>query len=735
MFDLMVEDELITVYEHADAELLIADLAMHYGRDVKPVSRGGRGRNRYEYYNYCCSFDIETTTIRSGQLGYYRKDGRPLGFPYLYQWNIYGAVIMVRTYEQAGDIFRWLGEYFVGHRRRKLVIFDHNLSYEFGFCRQLWELEYQECFAIDIHHPVTLVLKNGLVIKDSYKLSNMGLETLTKDWSKKYIKKPEIMDYSQTRTPYTPLDADTLIYSALDVLGLSDAISHYLKAQGTGAETRQPTSTSFIRVLLKKDIGIGTKKRTDEQKHYFETLEAVKLTPDLYAMHLRQARGGNTHQNRRYTGAILHDLGHMDITSSYPTQGICYPEFAIGAWAKLDEDCSIELIKRFEAGGYTTLFDIVLINPRLKDGVTVPYLATYKCRTLKGFSSYSDNGRYLRGAQMLETTIFGIELSIILDQYDIDDAVILRGYYARKGYLPDIVRRFMLKQYEAKTTLKGVSGQEVEYALAKARLNGIYGMMFTQIVREKCAFDEQGIFMQKAPDPADEMESFNKSPTRYFVNYSWGAMIATLGRVYLQKLIDACGDDFIYCDTDSVFYTHPEAITPKLRALEADIKVYQRRCGLPLVYNDMKGNPHELGGIDEEDRVKVWRCWGAKKYVTVTDKGFEATIAGVPKYIWKDGQKVRTAEAILKTPEAFELGAVFKGRDTNKLCLWYNSDEGLTIYDEGRPIRVHDNIAMLPVDYILGLSDDYSLCLQIEGVNEHYAFEQLNVNHVEDFIN
>ena len=742
MFDLVIDNEAITIYEHEDAETLIKELASAYWDDIEPISRGGRGRNKYFYYRFPCSFDIETTTIRSGQLDYYREDGRPVAFPYLFQFNIYGRVIMTRTYDQAADIFKWLGAYFIGSERRKLVIFDHNAAYEYGFMKDIWELDYEACFALDVHHPVTLALTNGIIIKDSYKLTNMSLETLTKDWAKKWKKKPEIMDYGQLRTPYTRLDDNTLIYSALDVLSLSDAIGEFLKAHNTGVWTKCPTSTSFIRQALKKTIGISAKVRTEEQKEYFKTLERCKLTPDIYAMLQRQARGGNTHLNRRFTGITLNDLGHMDITSSYPTQLICYPEFVNHYWRPLDTDCSIDTIKLFEANNFSTLFDVVLIRPRLKPSVPVPYLATYKCRTLKGVSRYSDNGRYIEGAEMLETTIFGIEWPIIEKQYEFDDIVILRGYFARKGYLPDILRRFILNLYADKTQLKNVEGKEVEYMLSKSALNSVYGCMYTRIIRAKCIINESGIFEGEPPDIEKELAAYQKSPTRYFLNYSWGGMCATLGRLMLQRYIDACGKDFVYCDTDSVFYTNPETVTPKLRQLESEIKAYQRQCGLELVYNDIKGRPHELGGIDEEERAITFKSWGAKKYVTITPSGFEATVAGVPKFVYKrseDGtlEKQKTAEALLKSIDNFELGFVFAGRDTNKLCLWYNDNEGRILHDEdGRPITVLSNVAMLPVDYILGLSDDYTLCLQIEGINTRYSFKQANDNNqIEDFIN
>ena len=261
-------NESYIVYEYPEAEALIRYLAWANKDDITPISRGGRGRNKLYYYNYPCSFDIETSTIRSGEMDYEDPDERPIAFPYLYQFNIYGACIFCRQLEEALDIFRWTAHYFIADSRRRLVFWDHNLGYEWGFFKDHWRLNYDKCFAVDEHHPLTLELEDGIIIRDSYKISNMGLETLTKDWSRHYVKKKEIMDYSKLRTPYDELDNDTMIYSCLDVLGLSDAMRGYLKAHDTGNWTQSPTSTSFIRVKYKKRIGIGEKHRTTEQRKY-----------------------------------------------------------------------------------------------------------------------------------------------------------------------------------------------------------------------------------------------------------------------------------------------------------------------------------------------------------------------------------------------------------------------------------------------------------------------------------
>lgn len=721
----------INIHWYDEAEQLIAQLAWRYKDDVTQVYRGGKKRNGLAYYNQPCAYDIETTTIRPGVMDYENADGRPVAFPYLHQFCIYGTVIMCRTMDEAADIFYWLSEYFIGKKQRCLIIYDHNLGYEYGFMKDLWQINGKKSFALDEHHPVTLQLEGGLQLRDSYKMTNMSLETLTKDWSKTYIKLPEIMDYRQLRTPYTTLDDDTLLYSALDVLSLCDAIVQFLQARGEQIWTKCPTSTSFIRAELKRRVGVGVKARTREQQRYFRVLDRVKVNSDIYAYLTRQARGGNTHANRRITGQVVGDpdtgsgVGHWDITSSYPAQMICYPEYPLEEWQPLNEDCPISTIELFERNGYCTLFDLVLINPRIKDGVTVPYIATAKSQILQGFTEYTDNGRYLRGASMLKLTLYGIEWPIIKDQYDFDDTVILGGYFARKGYLPDIVRRYVLELYAKKTELKGVAGSEIEYALAKTYVNGCFGMAFTRILREQFEVTDSGIEKTAAPDPEEELEKYQRR-TSYFLSYAWGSMVATLGRVYLQKMIDCAGPYFLYCDTDSVFASHPEIVRPRMQALERQLCEYQRGCGMELTYYDIKDRPHELGGIDEEPEC-AFKTFGAKKYATIEgDLQLRSTIAGVPK--------AAGARIIGSSLDGFRLDMTFSGEETNKLALWYNENDGIVIHDNGRPIRIYSNVAMLPVDYYLSLSDDYSICLMMEGINTAYSFKQANINQVEDYI-
>ena len=714
----------IEINEYRDALLCIQRLARAFEGDVTPVSRGGNGRQKIEYYNYPCSFDIETTTIKPGELDYaYDPEAPPIAFPYLFQWNIYGSVIMCRTYSEAVQIFAWLSEYFRLGGNRKMIIFDHNLNYEWGFWKDLWKVIPEKCFALDDHHPVTIATEDGFVFRDSYKMTNMSLETLTKDWSKTWKKDKELIDYSQLRTPYSELPDNVYIYSALDVLSLSDAIEPFLEARGERIWTKCPTSTSFIRKDLKKEIGIGAKKRTPEQHNYHKVLGWQKIDENIYKMLMRLARGGNTHANRAITGKLLHDVCHFDITSSYPAQMVCYPEYPIGEWMDLEPGTEMETIELFERNGLCTMFDLALDDPELKEGVPVPYISTSKMTILEGSGMIAtDNGRYLGGLKRIRITIFGAEWPIIKSQYNFSDALLLRGYFCRKGYLPNILRNFVLQLYAKKTELKGVPDTAIEYAISKTYVNGVFGMAYTNPLRDRWELSEAGIVLADPEDPAEFLEKYQKSIS-YFLPYAWGAMVACLGRIYLQKMIDAAGENFCYCDTDSIFALRPEVVRPKIRELELEIKDYQRRCGLELTYYDIKGRPHELGGIDEEPLCEGFRTYGAKKYATVEDGKLTCTIAGVPK---------KAGGRIIGTLENFKLGLNFKGSETGKQCLWYNEAPDFKIHDEeGREIEMHSNVAMLPVDYLLSISPDYTECLSVEG-NFHWNFKEADRNFINE---
>ena len=249
--------------------------------------------------------------------------------------------------------------------------------------------------------------------------------------------------------------------------------------------------------------------------------------------------------------------------------------------------------------------------------------------------------------------------------------------------------------------------------LAKTYVNGVFGMSFMKIRLDNYIVTDDGIYLSEASDPAEELKKYQDSIS-YFIPYVVGCLIAALGRVHLQAMIDCCGDNFLYCDTDSVFFSEPEKIWPRLIDMDDKDAEERRKCGLPICFDDIKGRPHEMGRIEDEGSCG-FKSFGAKKYITVEDGKLACTIAGVPK---------KAGSVLIGTPERFQLGFNFKGADTGKNCLWYNPPLGYDLHDsEGRTIPIHYNVAMLPCDYLLSMSSDYTECLSIEG-NFHWQFKE-----------
>ena len=89
MFICRYKDKLIIIFEYKDAEDEIARLAAANYGDMTLIASKGRARNKVEYYNYPCSFDIETTTIKPGQLNYpYSKTEKKLNKKRLFVFAI-----------------------------------------------------------------------------------------------------------------------------------------------------------------------------------------------------------------------------------------------------------------------------------------------------------------------------------------------------------------------------------------------------------------------------------------------------------------------------------------------------------------------------------------------------------------------------------------------------------------------------------------------------------------------
>lgn len=406
------------------------------------------GKGKIAYKNIITAFDIETTRLSDIEQS----------IMYVWQWQ-FGKDITVlgRTWGEFIEFCQKLREYLEG---MYLVVYVHNLSYEFQFLRGVYDFKPEEVFAINPRKVLKCNMFDCLEFRCSYLHSNMNLDTYTKKMGVKHQKLTGSFDYEKIRYPWTPLTETEIAYCVHDVRGLVEALEIELEHDHDNLYKVPLTSTGYVRRDAKRAMQRASKQ------------QLVECLPDyeLYKM-LREAfRGGNTHANRFYANYTIKNVHSADRSSSYPDVQ-CNCQFPMSEFFRVGEadlDDVDRLIKKKKA----VLMRVTIWGLKLRRfDWGCPYLSLNKCRAISG--EKLDNGRVLEAAY-LETTLTDIDLSIILEEYTFEHIKFSDVAYARYGYLPQPLVKCITDYYHKKTELKGVMGEELLYMKSKNKLNSLY---------------------------------------------------------------------------------------------------------------------------------------------------------------------------------------------------------------------------------------------------------------------
>lgn len=690
-------------------------------RDIKTVERS-RGNPsirdaKWKYKDIVCAFDIETSRIKTGEhkgtkrikTGEHKGTNKKIiedfiSIMYIWQFQIGEDITIIgRTWEQFNSLIDDLTKALTNKER--LMIFVHNLSYEFSFLKDKKilgkKLDERSVFCVKPRTVLSfLCCDNKLEFRCSYIHSNMSLDEFTNKMQVKHTKlSGDEFDYSKYRDSDTVLTDRELEYCVNDVIGLVEAINKELEVDGDTLYTIPKTSTGYVRRDIKKALREVPYRFMQKQLPSFEDF-----------MILREAfRGGNTHANRYYSNIRVDGvINSMDISSSYPnTQINC--KFPISQFYDVTEDVMnidgvINMLKHDKA----VLMRIAIYNLDLIDEFEpVPYISRDKCRNI--VNALYDNGRIIK-ADYLETTITDIDLSIILDMYN-GKIEVLCCKFANYGYLPQCMRDVILEYFRRKTELKGVDGQEIYYMKSKNKLNSVYGMTCQNPMNVQDCFIN-GEFIQGAfiGDKFKSVEQYGidlyrevYEKAKPILPYQWGVWCTCWARKRLQDGINIVGKErFLYCDTDSIYYVG-----------ECDIEKYNKQRIKDSKKNgafatDKKGVTHYMGVFEKDDKsYKSFITMGAKKYAYIDDKDkLHITIAGVNKRKGVDELNEFAKEHRLKDGlDALREDFTFYNAGGTEAV--YN-DEPIEEYTyNGKTFYVPTNVVIKDSTYTIGLSNDY----------------------------
>lgn len=630
-------------------------------------------RGRVEYNSQICAFDIETTGLSEIQQS----------VMYVWQFAIEDYVIIGRTWDQFRTLIEWLQELGSG---RRIVVYVHNLSYEFQFISGIFHFDNESVFSMDSRKVLKAVYGN-IEFRCSYLLTNLSLKALTKRYNVQHQKlSGEDFDYSVRRFSDTELTEEELEYCINDVLGLVESIHKIMELSDDNLYTIPLTSTGYVRRVCKEAM---------RPEHY----QIVNSYPDYTVFKLlRKAfRGGNTHANRYYADEVIHGgIWSSDITSSYPFQQVC-KKFPVYPFEEVHSN-DIHYIDRLISRGKAVLFHVALSNVTTRTKyVVIPYIPLDKTISIR--NPVIDNGRILQ-ADYLEIVVTDIDWNIIVKQYSFGASLIC-AYRSDYGPLPDGLRNSNIEFYKKKTELKGVKGQELYYMKNKELLNSIYGMSVQNPVKRSILFNDVGddpeLYVEDMSVSDEEL--LLRSKRKAFTCYQFGVWTTAHARKSLEDGIDICGDDLLYCDTDSCKYIGQHDFS------EYNKGVQELAVAGGLYATDIKRITHYGGVYEPDGEYDQFITQGAKKYAYIEDGRIHITVSGVAK--GPGAESLERAGGLA----AFREGYVF--RNCGKTESIYN-DKDLGLYEtDGRQIYISRNVFIHEQDYTLGRADDYTAIINL----------------------
>lgn len=583
-----------------------------------------RTNKKVDYINLACGFDIETTSHKLG--------ATKTAFMYIWALGIghNNGVYYGRTWEEFTSVCQILQDELQLSADRRLVVYVHNLGYEFQFMRR--HFTWLNVFAVGERKPTKAICDYGIEFRDSYILSGFSLENTAKNLVTHKVKKMVgDLDYSLVRTHLTPLTETEMKYCENDIAVITAYVTEQIEMYGD--VTKIPmTNTGRVRKHVRHECYYtDTNHRKSSKSKYIryrKIMNDLTIDTDTYIQLKRAFMGGFTHANANYSGKTLTDVSSIDFTSSYPSVMIS-EKFPMSRFRMAE----IKTIKELEeyCAKYAVVFDVNFINFRCKI-TQETYLSESKCSKIVG--AVLNNGRVVN-ADELTTTITETDYDIIKQVYQWDNIAVNNVRYAHKNYLPKSIIQSVLDLYKDKTVLKDVEGSEVEYMLSKGMLNSIYGMCVTDIVKDNAVYGES--WEVEKVDIEAEIESYNTSKNR-FLYYAWGIWVTAYARRNLWTGIISAGNDYVYSDTDSLKILNYEKHKPYIKWFDAQIiKKMELMCDHYKFDKEMlapktkDGKVKIMGVWDFEGTYSRFKTLGAKRYLTQSGDKLHLTVAGLSK--------------------------------------------------------------------------------------------------------
>lgn len=618
-------------------------------------------------------------------------------------------------------------------------IFWHNLAYDWSFTRLFFIDKFGEPdkqLNTKPHYPIMIGFENGIILKDSLILAQCKLEKWAKDLNVSHQKAVGSWDYDLVRDQLgANFSRAELHYIENDTLALAECIDAFNSSLGKRLAEMPYTATGIVREEVRNRAKNNNGHRDFERQAL--TFEQLVKVMQLY-------HGGYSHGNRYYIGDIIDDdlTTCRDFVSSYPFCLLAF-RYPCTKFVAMDKNVDADYILR-NSDNYAFIFKVSFLNIRLKDRF-LPMPALQASKVIQSINMKYDNGRVLQ-AGFVNLYICDVDLQVLADQYEWDECKCTEVEYAKKRYLPRWFTDYVFELFADKCKRKPTKDSDpVAYALAKSRVNSVYGLTVQRPVRENfievteageykinkegdTAYYKSGEYRQDFDqDMEKEYEKFLKSPNTV-LSYTIGTYCtayAFRNLFELGKCVNCYYNDegklaypphWYYSDTDSCY--SDDWNEDKIAAYNENCKALLKANGYGPVI--VEGKEYWLGIAEKDSEYEEFCVLGSKRYAGrgADDHELHITVAGVPK---KTG-----AKCLKDDLKNFCKGFIFDGNITGKLTHFYFfSDKGIYIDRFGNEIG--DSIDLQPCDYELDAVEKYEYIMTDDYFFEYFDEGDANI--------
>lgn len=580
-----------------------------------------------ELDTYCpvvSAFDLESTKIII--------NNEKIAFMYIWQMGIKDEIFYGRTWDELRECLQKIQKDLELSSKRRLIVFDHNLKFDFQYFKSELNVSEKSFIARDIRDVIRCIVNECFEWRDSACYIELSLESVGQNIG---IPKLPAFDYDKIRLPGTPLTSYEMQYCENDIKILLEYYNRELKLYNNKIRKIPLTATQRVKRLIWAEYKEEGNTRAARSRKFKDNEKDQLIMKQLRSAYW----GAYTWANPLYIGFNVEDAISADLDSAYAGLALTqrFPLTRFKPCGLCDEN----KILKDNRNAYIITLEISGLRNKYPN---LGYLPAHK---IKHWEYDKEKSVVLQG-KILKTshiilTITEIDLQIIKDFYTWDKLNILNLLCAKKGNLPSYIINSVAELYKSKKDLKmkrrrmkqkGIIKPEIELAYTKSKTNvsRIYGAFVQDPEPTQYEYDTSNNIIN-----AEGNGNIKKAPE--IVYYPWGVWITAYCRREMLNLVkkfavegthgkQKYNDTVLYIDTDCIKVLNSTTNADNIISCyneNVKQKIYNLCEVSDLILSDLEG----IGELDIEKYNSI-KILGQKRYGIIDNNGqFICRMAGL----------------------------------------------------------------------------------------------------------